>query len=77
MERPIFNKFANVKISPEVAEKFKSLEPTQKQVEGNKYLNVLQSKHVYAGTANPNKVARRRAKNKVAGHSRKKNRKAS
>lgn len=77
MERPIFNKFANVKISPEVAEKFKSLEPTQKQVEGNKYLNVLQSKHVCAGTANPNKVARRRAKNKVAGHSRKKNRKAS
>lgn len=74
MERPIFNPHMNITVSKEATDKFKSLEPTQKQIEGTNYLTVLRAKHVYAGTANPNKVARRRAKNKVAGHSRKKNR---
>lgn len=35
---------------------------------------MLTGKHVYEGTANPNKVAKRRAKNKVARASRRVNR---
>lgn len=37
-------------------------------------LNSLKGQHLYRGTANPNKVAKRRAKNKVAKQSRKLNR---
>jgi hypothetical protein len=36
--------------------------------------NAFGVKHSYAGTANPTKVAKRRAKNKVAKQSRKANR---
>jgi hypothetical protein len=46
-------------------------EPTPYQLA---ILNGLQSRQVYAGTASPIKVAARRAKNRVAGRSRRINR---
>lgn len=71
MERRIFNPFSKVKLSPDVAKK---LEVTPKETNSTNWLMSLRRKQVYAGTANPKKVAKRRAKNKVASHSRAKNR---
>ena len=39
-------------------------------------LNRMYHGHIYAGTADPTKVAKRRAKNRVARKSRRRNRKA-
>ena len=70
MERPVFN--SHVKFSPEAAKK---LEVTKEEIASTNYLTSLRSIRVYAGTASPYKVNKRRAKNKVASQSRKKNRK--
>lgn len=48
-------------------------EPTAAQVKMLYALNNI-GKHIYAGTANPKKVAARRAKNKMARVSRRQNR---
>lgn len=69
MDRPVFN--PHVKFSPEAA---KRLEVTKEEIANTNYLKTLRAKRVYAGTASPTKVNQRRAKNKVAGQSRKKNR---
>ena len=69
MERPVFN--PHVKFSEEASKK---LDVTKEEITSTNYLTVLRTKHIYAGTANPNKVNKRRAKNKVASQSRKKNR---
>lgn len=71
MERPVFNP-SSIKFSEEAYEKLKV---TKEEIASTNYLTSLRTTRVYAGTADPGKVYRRRAKNKVARQSRKKNRK--